>query len=348
MEIYTGERETYSIEELASRLKSTFLLGIGIVTFILTVGTCGYMIIEDMGFFDALYMTVITVSTVGFQEIKPLSTAGRVFTMFVVMSGTASFFYFMGLLLSVVSEGGIFVLIDHARRMRKMKNMRDHIIVCGYGRVGESVCEELVVEGVPFVVIEKNINRVKILMKKKFTYVHGVAGEETLKTAGIERARSLILALGDDVDNLFVALTARELNPNLFIVSRLNNPVNEDKFLRIGVDRIVMPYKVGATRMAQSAIRPAVTSLIDVITTKKGLDIFIEEIKVEGPFLVGKSLIELDLRRKYGLIVVGILREAVGFIQAEPDIRLQTDDIMIVIGSKASISRFLDDIKVLS
>ncbi|MGB9667610.1 MAG: potassium channel family protein [Thermosulfidibacteraceae bacterium] len=346
MDSIDREGEAASLEKNLERIKIAVIVGILAVLLIISIGVVGYILIEGMDFLSALYMTAITITTVGFGEVKPLSSAGRIFTIFLILCGTGTFFYFVSIILSIISEGGIFILLDHYRRSRMVKKLDSHIIVCGYGRVGENVCEELTLEGVPFVVIEKNLNRIKLLAKRKIPFISGLAGEETLKAAGIERAKSLILALGDDVDNLFVALTAKELNPNIFVVARLNNPSNEEKFVKIGVDRIVMPYKVGASRMAQCAIRPAVTSLIDVITSKKGLEIFIEEIEIkENSILVGKSIKELDLRRIYNIMVVAVIRGERGLVQVDPDIVLEKGDILIVLGNKDDISNFIDSLK---
>lgn len=346
MENFDREWETQSIDVFVERTKKALFIGIFTTVSLIGIGVLGYHFIEGMDLFSALYMTIITITTVGFSEVKPLSTYGRIFTMFIILGGTGTFFYFATVLLSIISQGGVFVLLDHYRRQRRMKKLESHIIVCGYGRVGENICEELLLEGVPFVVIEKNVNRIKLLAKRKILFVSGLANEETLRAAGIEKARSIILALGDDVENLFVALTARELNPSIFIVSRLNDPTNEEKFIRIGVDRVVMPYRVGAARMAQCAIRPAVTSLIDVITSKKGLDILVEEIEIKkDSWICGKSLIELDLRRRYGLIVVAILKGGKDLIQADPEVVMEEGDILIILGNKSSITKFVDDIR---
>ena len=327
------------LEKFTHRLRNRILIVSGIGLLVFASGVIGFMIIEKLSFLDAFYMTVITLSTVGFGEVKPLSQAGKIFTSVLIISGVGTFAYAATSMSQFLVEGELRKVFDARRRKKQMKKLENHVIVCGFGRVGEHICEELKKEDVPFVVIDDDPQRIEVAESKGYLFVFQDTTEaQALQRANIEKAKALIAALGDDADNLFLTITAKELNPNIMVVARVNNPQNVKKLLKAGADKAVAPYVTGAIRMAQAAIRPVVADFVELATTGKDLQFLLEEVRVPDKSPVcGKSILELELRKKTGVIIIAMVKKGKIIKSPEPTEILESGDLLIALGSKEDI-----------
>jgi voltage-gated potassium channel len=316
------------------------LTALGALVALNTVGTLGYMLIAGMSFIDALYMTVITLSTVGYREVQPLDTAARVFTMVLIVTGLGIVFYSASLVARDVIEGEIRRTLGRRRVQRQIAHMADHFIVCGYGRMGRIVCKELAAKPAAFVVVERDPDALRNLEEDQFPCVEGDATEDTiLIEAGIQRARGLVAALSTDSDNVYVVLSARELNPNLLIVARAEDDRSERKLLHAGATRVVSPYVIGGHRMAHSLLRPAVLDVIDLATHYRSIELQIEEVSVaKGGFGDGLSVRDSGIREALGIIVIAIKKPS-GEMLFNPaaDVRLEAGDRLVVMGQTNSL-----------
>ena len=311
-----------------------------LLSLVVAGGTTGYVVIEGWGVWDALYMTITTVATVGFREVHPLSGAGQAFTLFLIVSGGGTAFYTATLLATVIVEGGLHRRFERRRIERMLEDLRDHFILCGYGRIGSMIADELHQQKVPFVVIERSPERVQsVLLRGWLAVAADASRDEVLERVGIHRARGLIAAVGTDAENVYTVLTARVVRPDLFIVARVESDDAETKLRRAGADRVISPYHIGATHMAQSALRPAVVDFVQLATSSGHLDLSMEQVKIqEGSGLVGQTIVEAGIRQKFGLIVVAI-RRADGTMEfnPSPDSVLRAGDEMVVLGRPQSV-----------
>jgi voltage-gated potassium channel len=302
------------------------------------IGTTGYALIEGWSWMDGLYMTFITLSTIGFQEIHTLSDAGRLFTLGLGITG-------IGLLTFVVARSAQLLLASERLRerriMKQINNLSDHYIICGYGRVGQRLAEDLTVAGRPFVVIDIAEDEIAELREENILHVQGNAeDDEVLKKAGIDRARCLILTLPEDSSNVFVTLTAREMNPELFILARTVDHDNESKLLHAGANKVIAPSEVGADRMAQVVLRPNVDQFMERVLHAKSLSLQIEEIEVHPSApLAGQSLAESRFRQQFDAVVIGIIDADTGEMtfNPSPSARIDARDILIVLGDSGVI-----------
>jgi voltage-gated potassium channel len=258
-------------------------------------GMVGYHWIEGWHWFDALYMTVLSVSTVGFAEVHPLSTSGRVFTIGLIAAGGALAAYSFGSLAEFIISGEWREHWLQERQMRMLKKLEQHIIVGGCGRVGQSVVAELKSEGVPFVVLERDPARVELMRQQECLVIHGDAAHEVgLREAGIDRARGLVAAAGTDAENVFMVLTARSLREDLPIVARAEAEESEPKLIRAGATRVIFPYRSAARRIATLLVRPEVADFLEDVSHSYGLDLIVEQIAVEpGSSLAGRGWAEV-------------------------------------------------------
>ncbi|MDQ7040822.1 MAG: potassium channel protein [Rhodothermus sp.] len=316
------------------------LLGSLLLLFILLGGTIGYRIIEGWTWIEAFYMTFITLTTIGFSEVRPLSEAGRLFTVLIALAGIGTVAFIATRMVQFILSNTTFR--DRYLR-RKLRAMRDHFIVCGYGRVGRRIVEDLLQAGRPVVVIERATEPLEDLRAAHLIFVAGDAEEEaTLRQAGIDRARALILAMADDSASVFVTLLARELNPDVFILARTNDHKNVRKLLRAGANKVIAPSEVGADRMAQVVLRPYVDAFMERVLGTGALGLQMEEIPIEpGAPLAGKTLAESNFRQHYNAIVVAIVDARTGEIRYNPgaNARLQPGDILIVLGIPEAIQK---------
>ena len=293
-----------------------------------------YMTFEDWGFWDSFYMTVITLSTVGFQEVRPLSQEARIFTSFLIFGGVGSFAFLAGSGAQLLVEGRINQLLGRRRVQKAIDRLENHFIVCGYGRIGSIVAREIMREGHPLVVLEQDPDIIKRLELDNVLHLAGDAtSDELLLAAGLTRARSLITALTQEAANVYVVLTARQLNPNIVIVSRADQESHIPRLERAGADRVVLPHTIGGVRMAQSVLKPSVVNFIDM-AVQGGLDLQMEELRIgTASPLIGKNLIESQIRPRYNLIIIGIkpADEPMRF-NPSPDAVIQAGDRLLCIG----------------
>ncbi len=298
------------------RLPRRFLVLAGVPLLLVLGGTFGYYWIENWhgerwSLLDSVYMTVITLSTIGFGEVHRLSDAGRVFTILLVLVGVFTFFYTASEIIRSVVSGEVAEMLGKQQRERALTEISGHIIVCGYGRMGRLVCGEFSRDGVPFVLIDVSEEGMHDFdLPHGLTLVGDATSDAVLKQAGIERARALVTVMASDADNLFATLSARLLRADLYIVARAEAAGTEAKLLRAGANRVVSPYQIGGTRVAQAVLRPTVVDFIELATRTEHIDLQLEETQVAASSsLAGSSLKDSHVRRDLKIIVVAIKRK---------------------------------------
>ena len=323
-------------------MSGTKQLTISVCTCIAVVlfGTSGYMIIEDWDFVDAFYMTVITLTTVGFGEIHELGDAGKVFTVLLILAGVGVILYIISMVTQFVVEGRIREVLGRRKLEKNIQKLKDHYIICGYGRVGQTISDMLSSKLLKLVVIDNNPEKIEQLHKKALLYIIGEATDENiLMAAGIERAKTIITALRTDMDNVYVTLSARGINPNLFILARSGAVGSGKKLLRAGANKVVCPYRKGAIRMAQIILRPTVTDILDLAMMDTNIKFQMEEIPVNSSCnLTGISLQESGIRRDLNLIIVAI-KKASGDIIFNPSSTapIEAGDTVVVVGESDNL-----------
>ena len=304
------------------------------------MGVVGYMTIEGWSLPDALYMTVITLSTVGYGETHTLSPAGRAFTMFLIVVGVGGMLYSLTAMMQYVVEGQFGGAVWRRRMKRKIEALNNHFILCGYGRVGRQIAAEFHREGVPFVVIDINQDSLEHCGDEGHLYVPGDATtDEVLIEAGIERAKGLVTAIDNDTHNVYVTLSARNMRPDLLIVARANKEDSESKLRRAGADRIISPYSIAGRRMAMLAVRPVVIDFMDTVVGRGNLELLLESLEVgeDSPFL-GKTLVEACSRRGRTPPVLAVQKKNGKMIaSSEDDACIELGDHVIVIGTPTQL-----------
>jgi voltage-gated potassium channel len=312
------------------------------MAFTLGAGTLGFVLIEHYPVFDAFYMTLTTVTTVGYGELYTLSRAGRVFNSFLILFGVFIILLAIGAMTQTVIELELNQFFGRRRVKTMIDKLRNHIILCGFGRVGRGAAEELRASGVPFVVVDKNEERVETATKVGMLAVLADASrDETLLETGILRARGLIATLASDADNLFVILTAKTLNPALQLSARVAEESSEQKMRRAGADFVFAPYNSTGHRMAQAIVRPHVQQFLEFTTSSIGLDVAIEQVRVDAnsPF-AGRTLAEMQVRQETGVIVLAIRRpDGEMFFNPAADARISGGDHLIAMGEPQSLRR---------
>lgn len=320
------------------RLGRAVLILAGILMF----GTLGYYLIEGMTVFDSFYMTVITISTVGFAEISPPTPLGRALTVVIIIAGISFGTYTIGTIVRIFVEGELINYFGRRKVQKQIADMKDHFIICGYGRIGRIICDELAADNFDFVVIEQNPNAVEDVNDKNYLCIEmDATTEEALQQAGIMQARGLVTAVNSDANNVFITLTAKGLRPDIFVLARASDEGNEDKLIRAGATRVVSPYLIGGKRMGQILKRPTVADFIDITTMGNQLGLVMEEAKVrEGSGLNGKNLVDSSLRRDFGVIIVAIKRPTGEMIyNPQPTETLGSGDVIVVIGKHEDLIR---------
>jgi len=315
---------------------------ITLLVLIVAGGTLGYTVIERWSAWDAFYMTIITITTVGYGEVHPLSGAGQVFTVLLLVSGVGAALYTFTLLATVVVEGGLPKRLQRRRHLRMLENVKDHFIVCGYGRIGSIVAHQFQRQGVPFVVIERDPERLQAAVEDGAIAVEADASrEDVLKRVGIERARGLIAAVGTDAENVYAVLSARVMRPDLFIVGRAETEDATRKLMRAGANRVISPYQIGAMQIAQTALRPAVVDFVELATSSDNLDLMMEEVTIaKSSTLADQSILQANLRQRYGIIVIGIQRQDRHMeFNPEPETAIRAGDKLVVLGRPDSLKR---------
>ena len=303
---------------------------------VLVVGTLGY-IAFGFGFVDAMYQTVTTVATVGFREVKPLSTAGKFFTMALILVGVSSTLYAFSVLIETLIEGRLLDSLGRRRMERTINEMHDHVIICGAGRVGRSIASEVNGAGRALVVVDNDADR---LADTDYPTVLGDATDDAILTrAGIDRASSLIAAVDADAANSFIILSARAMRPDLFIVARARSFESEEKLRRAGADRVVNPQHIGGTRMAAFVLRPHVAEFVDVVMHDRNLEFRLEELTIGARSrIAGATLRDARVRDLTGALVLAV-RQRAGHLKTNPspDTAIEAGDLLIAIGTETEL-----------
>ncbi|KPK80639.1 MAG: hypothetical protein AMS27_16550 [Bacteroides sp. SM23_62_1] len=320
------------------------LIAFGLLFIIGWVGVIGYIIIEDLDFTRAVYMTVITIATVGFKEVVPLSSTGMWFTSFLIIISFGIFVFAVTSFTRYVIDGVMRNYYRDRKVKKKIEKLTGHTIICGYGRNGSQAALDLMYRKVPFVVIENKQELIeKLSTSENILYVEGDATkDEVLMEAGIINARALITTLPVDADNLYVVLTAKEINPNLMIISRASNESSDIKLKRAGASNVIMPDRVGGQRMAKLVIQPDVVEFIDYIMLQEPDNVFLEEITCESiaSCFDGKKIRELDIRNRSGANIIGLKQEDGSYIiNPSPDVVLSKSDKIFVLGTSFQVNK---------
>jgi len=318
------------------------IIGVAILA-TLAAGTAGFMLIDGYPAFDAFYMTLITITTVGYQEVHPLSRAGRIFNSFLIAIGVTVLFLAIGAITQTAIELELNQYFGRRRIKAMIDKLKDHYIVCGYGRVGRGAAAALKDAGVPFVIIDRGEDLVERAIHEGMLAVLADANsDETLRNVGIMKAAALIATLSTDADNLFLVVSARTMNPSLRISARVSEKNSEDKFRRAGAEFVFAPYDITGHRMAESLIRPHVFQFLDfTLSNKMELDVGLEQISVsEKSPLASQTLAQLQVRRDFGVIVLAIRKED-GNMQFNPpaDAVIVGGDCLIVMGEHDALQR---------
>ncbi|MBM4294927.1 MAG: potassium channel protein [Deltaproteobacteria bacterium] len=311
----------------------------GVLMALLVLGSLGYVWIEGWSFFDALYMTVTTLSTVGYREVHPLSRTGQVYNILLILSGMGVMLYIVTALARVVVEGEIREALGKRRLVKRLQKLYNHYIICGFGRIGEIIARQLKQRGLPVVIVENNPEVLARLETLDYSFVAGDATrEEVLLEAGIERAKGLVAVLHSDAGNVYITLTARSLNPNLFIVARGEELGSEQKLLRAGADKVESPHEMGGRKMAHTILRPTVVTFME-LAMHEGVEWSMEEIAVgtTSP-LLGLPLKDTGIRQQFNLIIVAIKRaDGEMLFNPTPETALHPGDTLIVLGLRKNL-----------
>ncbi len=314
-------------------------LAVALLCLILLGGTLGYHWIEGWTLWHSFYVTVAAITTV---ELPDLSPRAQPFTIVLLFAGISAALYTFTLLATLVVDGGLGKRLQRRRFARMLDTIKDHFIICGYGRIGSMIARQFQRQGVPFVVIERHAERMQAAMDEGALAVEADASrEEVLKRVGIERARGLIAVVGTDAENVYAVLSARVLRPDLFIISRAEGDDAAQKLRRAGADRVISPYQIGAFQIAQTALRPAVVDFVELATSSTNVELAMEEIPIAGrSTLVDHTLVDANLRQRYGVIVVGIQRQDRRMeFNPEPDTPMRAGDKLVVLGRPESLKK---------
>jgi voltage-gated potassium channel len=334
-----SERTVYEPRVALRRIQSA-LLALGIIT---VAGVLGYMVFEGWSFTDALYMTVITLTTVGYREVRTLDTSGQLWTMVLLVTGVGTLFYAAVSSVELVVEGTIRGYFGRRRMKAAINELQGHYILCGHGRVGRQVAREFASNGVPFVIVEQDPEIVEECVERGYLVLLGEASDDdVLEEAGIRRARGLVAAVDSDADNVFVVLSARKLNPRLHIVARASSDESGAKLEIAGADRTLSPYAVGGRRLASLATQPLVVDFLDIVTRgEEGIEFRLEEFRVpEDSFITDRTIGELRIAERTGAMVLAT-RHKEGRFDTTPSAqdRIRAGDTLIVLGTREQVRR---------
>ncbi len=321
------------------------LLGVPLV--LVLTGTIGYRVIEAGKYstFDALYMTIITLSTIGYGETHELSPEGRVFTICLILGGVFTFFYSTTEIIRTVVSGEIAEILGKQHMEQTLARLKDHIIVCGYGRMGRLVCKEFSRSGNRFVVIDADADTLK-----GFDLPNGIAlpgdatSDEVLKLAGVERAQNLVTVMASDADNLFTTMSARLLNAKINIVAKVEDAHSEQKVIRAGANRVISPYQIGGARVAQAVLKPTVVDFIELTTRTEHIELQLEEARIEAnSVIVGFTLKDSRLRADHSVIIVAIKKKGGHMLfNPPPETVLAVGDTLVAIGSRQHLGSMME------
>ena len=318
------------------------LLSVLLALCIFLLGASGYMVIEGWDFLDAVYMTVITLTTVGYGEVHEVSRIGQIYTILLIFIGVAFFLFVAGSVVQFMVEGRIRTILGRRSLDKKIDRLKNHYIVCGYGRIGRYLCNQLKRKPIDLVVIDKNRELIPILDDDKVLYLSGDASDEAiLHKAGILRAKGLVAVLATDTDNVFLVLTARQLTPDLYIIARASRDESKSKLQAAGANKVESPYEMGAVSMAQRIIRPTVTNFLNLAFAHKRKDIQMEEIPVNSSSdLINVMLKDSGIRQQFNLIIIAI-KKSDGSMLFNPSYETVIDagDTVIAVGQEGNLQR---------
>lgn len=323
-----------------AKIKTKFILIYFIV--LISVGSFGFHLIdgEEWGFVDSIYMTIITLSTVGFAEVHELTNVGKIWTILLIIfgvSGVAMFISQLGENLMELRE------MRHQRVQQILKKLRNHYIIFGYGRMGAIIADELAKKKVKYVVVENDDDKIIAIQEKGYQYFRGDANaDETLEAVGVKYAKGIVVTLGTEQDNLFVTMSVRTLNQKVFLLSRCSHEDTEYKLKRAGADKVVNPYVAGGHKMTELLIEPSIEDTVSISTPQFDIDLVVEEININDvPNLIGVLIIDSNIRKKYNLIIIGI-KDKKGKLQLNPnmDVKLEKDQTIMLIGAKDNMKKF--------
>jgi voltage-gated potassium channel len=310
-----------------------------LIALMLLIGTAGFRLLEGYSLFDAFYMTLITITTVGYQEVRPLSHSGRIFNSFLIFFGVSAMFIAVGAMTQTIIELQLQDRYGERRKKRAIMRMKDHHIVCGFGRVGRNAAFELQRAGASFLVIDRNEQRVERAEQAGMTAIRADATrDESLREAGVERARGFIAALATDADNVFVILSAKTLNPRLTVVTRASEEDAEEKLRRAGADTVFSPYSMAGHRLAQALVRPHVVQLLDFESQAVGLDVTMEQLRVPSDSELPARRLG-DLVPRGGRLIVLAVGKSDGKMIFNPPVEMEVapGDVLIVMGEQPSL-----------
>jgi voltage-gated potassium channel len=319
----------------------SIVMGSIFIFLVILFGTSGYMLLEGWSFIESVYMVIITLSTVGFMEVKPLSDIARIMTMLVIFGGVGAFFYLGGSLAQMLVEGKFQNILGRRRVQKIIDELTGHYIVCGYGRIGRVVAQGIKNEGFDVVVIEKNPAALAQLEHQKTLFIPGDATmDEILLSAGLEKAKCLITVLAEDAANVFVTLTSRQLNPDITIVARTDTESHVSRLKQAGAERVFMPYNIGGLRLVQSVLRPTATSLMD-LAIRGDINLQMEELPVSNRSeLVGKQVKDSGIRPRFDILIVGIKKSSGDMVfNPGPETVIEAGDLFIALGKPENLEK---------
>ncbi len=316
---------------------------------IIAIGVAGYMLIEGGSFLDSLYMVIITITTIGYGEVFPLGIGGEIFTLFLIIAGVGTVGYTLVSAVEFMIENSLSGMMGRRKMRREIESMVGHYILCGYGRVGQHIADDLKAAGARFIIIERDANSAEKASKMGFPVIKDDAtNDETLREAGIENAKGLVSALSSDAENLYITLTSRELCPHLFIVSRCDSEESEPKLRRAGADRVISPHSIGGRRMAAMLLKPTVWDYLDLVTRGQYIEFNIEnlewridDVEVQpNSYLDGKSIDEAKIYSLSGALVLAVKKRGLGFnTRPSKDTRLDPGDYIVAIGTVEQLAK---------
>ena len=320
-------------------------LGLTSILAVILFGTVGYTVVEGWNLFDSFYMTIITISTTGFRELRPLTLPGRILTIFLIITGVLAIAYTGGRAVQLILE-------THFFRRRKMNKRIDelngHYIICGFGRMGKVICEDLAHNKIPFVVIENNPKKIEELIQLGYLFIEGDATHDNmLLKAGVKRAKGLVAVISTDAQNVFTVLSAKGINPEIFVVARAIEEETESKLRRAGADRVVKPIELGGSRMVHLLLKPGVIDFIDGVARSREVEISLEEVSIpHNSKLVNKKLKDSPLRKDWNIIIVAIIKHDGRLIyNPNADMIIEENDKLIAIGPTDSLAKLTESCK---